>query len=243
MKPAIPRIDHGRGGDGGNHRRRQGRSSARQTNRSLSRATRPSITSMARRIPTSSTIGANTRDQDGRRFAFPLKWSRPGVVGVTDLDVSGAWRPAPINGNVWFPNGPRSPLGSRTVSATGALSGRGLDLDLTMLPGVMRRSIMGRWVMVGGLWGWAPGPIAVTAILFAGAGSGSSAEWRWSAWLTRSAGSRWAGASPGIRASDVSWGYYNARQPLRQRVRGPASSPVCGVERPSTWGTLTTPAR
>jgi len=87
----------------------------------------------------------------------------PGVVGAADLDVNGSWRPAPIYGNVWFPNAVVADWAPYRFGHWGFVAPWGWTW-IDDAPWGYAPFHYGRWVMVGGMWGWAPGPIAVTAI-------------------------------------------------------------------------------
>jgi hypothetical protein len=149
---------------------------------------------------------ANTRDKMADA-SVSVKMVAPGVVGVTDLDVSGAWRPAPIYGNVWFPNGLVAGWAPYRFGHWGFVGPWGWTW-IDDAPWGYAPFHYGRWVMVGGLWGWAPGPIAVTAIYspalvgFIGGvevvGMADPVSWVALGW-----------GEPWYPSFGVSWGYYN----------------------------------
>ena len=87
----------------------------------------------------------------------------PGVVGAADLDVAGAWKPAPTYGNVWFPTTVVADWAPYRFGHWGFVPPWGWTW-IDDAPWGFAPFHYGRWVMVGGLWGWAPGPIAVRAI-------------------------------------------------------------------------------
>ena len=87
----------------------------------------------------------------------------PGVVGAADLDVAGAWRPAPVYGNVWFPNGLAVDWAPYRFGHWGFVPPWGWTW-IDDAPWGYAPFHYGRWVSVGGVWGWAPGPVAVTAV-------------------------------------------------------------------------------
>ncbi|MGA3187329.1 MAG: DUF6600 domain-containing protein, partial [Bryobacteraceae bacterium] len=105
---------------------------------------------------------AATRDQQQDASVSVTKVA-PGVVGAADLDVAGAWRPAPIYGNVWFPNGMVADWAPYRFGHWGFVPPWGWTW-IDDAPWGYAPFHYGRWVMVGGAWGWAPGPVAVTAI-------------------------------------------------------------------------------
>jgi len=150
---------------------------------------------------------ANTRDK-AADASVSVKMVAPGVVGVTDLDVAGAWRPAPIYGNVWFPNGLVAGWAPYRFGHWGFVAPWGWTW-IDDAPWGYAPFHYGRWVMVGGLWGWAPGPIAVTAIYspalvgFIGGvevvGVADPVSWVALGW-----------GEPWYPSFGVSWGYYNS---------------------------------
>lgn len=86
-----------------------------------------------------------------------LRYLSDDVVGYSDLDDYGSWRPVPSYGNVWFPN---------QVGANWAPYSDGQwvwqepwgwtwidNADWGFAP-----SHYGRWINTGGRWGWIPGP-------------------------------------------------------------------------------------
>jgi hypothetical protein len=150
---------------------------------------------------------ANTRDK-AQDSSVSVRMVAPGVVGVTDLDVAGAWRPAPIYGNVWFPNGLVAGWAPYRFGHWGFVAPWGWTW-IDDAPWGYAPFHYGRWVMVGGMWGWAPGPIAVTAIYspalvgFIGGvevvGMADPVSWVALGW-----------GEPWYPSFGVSWGYYNS---------------------------------
>jgi hypothetical protein len=131
----------------------------------------------------------------------------PGVVGVSDLDVAGAWRPAPTYGNVWFPHTVVADWAPYRFGHWGFVEPWGWTW-IDDAPWGYAPFHYGRWVMVGGTWGWAPGPIAVRAIYapalvsFIGGvevvGVADPVSWVALSW-----------GEPWYPSYGVSWGYYN----------------------------------
>ena len=105
------------------------------------------------------------------------------VVGYEDLDDSGDWRPALTYGNVWFPR----------VAAGWApyREGHWAWIDpwgwtwVDDEPWGYAPFHYGRWVSVGGRWGWLPGPIEVAPVyapalvVFVGGSPGFGANVGW----------------------------------------------------------------
>src|SRR5580692_11911770 len=57
-------------------------------------------------VPNPDEFDSWSGERDARaENSVSVRAVAPGVVGASDLDIAGAWRPAPIYGNVWFPNG------------------------------------------------------------------------------------------------------------------------------------------
>ncbi|HEX8764470.1 MAG TPA: DUF6600 domain-containing protein, partial [Candidatus Acidoferrum sp.] len=79
------------------------------------------------------------------------------VVGYEDLDANGSWRPVPEYGTVWFPN---------TVVVDWAPYRYGHWVWIAPwgwtwvddAPWGFAPFHYGRWVVVGGVWGWVPSP-------------------------------------------------------------------------------------
>ncbi|HEV1287441.1 MAG TPA: DUF6600 domain-containing protein [Bryobacteraceae bacterium] len=150
---------------------------------------------------------ANTRDR-AADASVSVRMVAPGVVGVTDLDVAGAWRPAPTYGNVWFPNGLVAGWAPYRFGHWGFVAPWGWTW-IDDAPWGYAPFHYGRWVMVGGLWGWAPGPVAVQAIYapalvsFIGGvevvGIADPVSWVALSW-----------GEPWYPSFGVSWGYYNS---------------------------------
>jgi hypothetical protein len=85
------------------------------------------------------------------------RYVAPGMIGYTDLDDHGSWRPVADYGHVWFP---------RQVAAGWApyRDGRWSWIDpwgwtwVDDSPWGFAPSHYGRWVYVANGWGWVPGP-------------------------------------------------------------------------------------
>jgi FecR protein len=115
-------------------------------------------------VPKPDEFDAWGAERDARAAnSVSVRAVAPGVVGAVDLDVAGVWRPAPIYGNVWFPNGMVADWAPYRFGHWGFVAPWGWTW-IDDAPWGYAPFHYGRWVNVGGLWGWAPGPIAVTAI-------------------------------------------------------------------------------
>src|SRR5438445_13138284 len=99
---------------------------------------------------------SSERDRRWDRSAAP-KYVSDDVVGYEDLDEYGGWRPVPEYGTVWFP---------RTTVAGWAPSRYGHWVWVSPwgwtwvddAPWGFAPFHYGRWVTVGGAWGWVPSP-------------------------------------------------------------------------------------
>src|SRR3984957_20459329 len=81
----------------------------------------------------------------------------PDVVGYEDLDEQGAWRPLPEYGNVWFPSRVEAgwaPYHNGHWSYIAPWGYTWVDDQ----PWGFAPFHYGRWVSVGGVWGWIPAP-------------------------------------------------------------------------------------
>jgi hypothetical protein len=115
-------------------------------------------------VPNPDEFDAWGNERDARvANSVSVRAVAPGVVGAADLDVNGVWRPAPMYGNVWFPNAVVADWAPYRFGHWGFVAPWGWTW-IDDAPWGYAPFHYGRWVMVGGLWGWAPGPIAVTAI-------------------------------------------------------------------------------
>jgi hypothetical protein len=115
-------------------------------------------------VPNPDEFDAWGNERDAKvANSISVKAVAPGVVGAADLDVAGAWRPAPIYGNVWFPNAVVADWAPYRFGHWGFVAPWGWTW-IDDAPWGYAPFHYGRWVMVGGMWGWAPGPIAISAV-------------------------------------------------------------------------------
>ncbi len=108
---------------------------------------------------------ASARDQqDDKAAAAPTaKYVSPDVTGSQDLDTYGAWQTAPDYGPVWEPTG---------VAVGWAPYRNGHWVWMAPWgwtwvedePWGFAPFHYGRWVFVGGVWGWVPGPVGVRPV-------------------------------------------------------------------------------
>jgi len=159
--------------------------------------------------PRTDEFDAWAAERDARMAAsISVQRVAPGMVGVTDLDLYGVWRPHPIYGNVWFPNALVGGWAPYRFGHWGFVAPWGWTW-IDDAPWGYAPFHYGRWVMVGGVWGWAPGPVAYVAIYSPAlvsfiAGVEVVGVVDPVSWVALSWGEPWY---PGYA---VSWGYYNS---------------------------------
>jgi hypothetical protein len=159
--------------------------------------------------PRTDEFDAWAAERDARMASsISVQRVAPGMVGVTDLDVYGVWRPHPVYGNVWFPNGLVAGWAPYRFGHWGFVAPWGWTW-IDDSPWGYAPFHYGRWVMVGGVWAWAPGPVAYTAIYSPALVSFISGVEVVGvvdpvSWVALSWGEPWY---PGFA---VSWGYYNS---------------------------------
>ncbi len=97
------------------------------------------------------------RDQREDHFASAQYVSRD-VIGYEDLDDHGTWRDDPTYGHVWFPNGVAvgwAPYHNGHWAFVAPWGWTWVEDE----PWGFAPFHYGRWAMVGGGWGWVPGPL------------------------------------------------------------------------------------
>jgi hypothetical protein len=126
---------------------------------------------------------AQTRD---RRYddSPSARYVAPDVVGYEDLDEYGDWRDDSNYGHVWYPNRVDSGWAPYQTGHWDWISPGGWtwvdDASWGYAP-----FHYGRWVTVGGRWGWVAGPVAVrpvyapALVVFIGGGGGFGANVGW----------------------------------------------------------------
>ncbi len=115
-------------------------------------------------VPNPDEFDAWSAERDAKaENSVSVKAVAPGVVGAADLDIAGSWRPAPTYGNVWFPNGMVADWAPYRFGHWGFVAPWGWTW-IDDAPWGYAPFHYGRWVMVGGMWGWAPGPVVVSAV-------------------------------------------------------------------------------
>jgi hypothetical protein len=105
-------------------------------------------------------------DRDRREDnATSARYVSPDVVGYEDLDDYGGWRPVPQYGTVWFPH-------TTVVGWTPYRYGHWVYIapwGYTWVedePWGYAPFHYGRWVTVGGVWGWVPAPAPVVGVVY-----------------------------------------------------------------------------
>jgi hypothetical protein len=103
------------------------------------------------------------------------------VVGYEDLDGNGDWRPDPAYGNVWYPrvDAGWAPYRDGHWAWINPWGWTWVDEE----PWGYAPFHYGRWLSIGGRWGWVPGPVEVrpvyapALVVFVGGGGGGNMGW------------------------------------------------------------------
>ena len=90
--------------------------------------------------------------------AVSYRYVPDGVYGVDDLDHNGRWRVVPDYGSVWFPSRVATNWAPYTTGQWVQDPYYG-STWVDDAPWGWAPFHHGRWVFVGGFWGWAPGPL------------------------------------------------------------------------------------
>jgi hypothetical protein len=98
--------------------------------------------------------GLNVREDRAPRYVSQ------DVVGAEDLDDNGRWQNVPEYGQVWVPNGVVAGWQPYRYGHWTWISPWGWTW-VDDAPWGYAPFHYGRWVMVGGYWGWTPGPVVV----------------------------------------------------------------------------------
>ena len=85
-----------------------------------------------------------------------------GTVGYEDLDANGYWEPSPMYGSVWYPNVHPGWAPYREGHWAWVEPWGWTWVDDA--PWGFAPFHYGRWVAVGGRWGWVPGPVGVRPV-------------------------------------------------------------------------------
>ena len=112
--------------------------------------------------------------------AVSARYVSPDVIGYEDLDEYGRWREVPVYGAVWFPT--RLSIGWEPYRY-----GHWIWLEpwgwtwVDDAPWGFAPFHYGRWIVLGGSWGWVPGPVHVrpwyAPALVVWTGSGAHIGW------------------------------------------------------------------
>jgi FecR protein len=104
------------------------------------------------------------RDQREDHLASAQYVSRD-VIGYEDLDDHGTWRDDPTYGHVWFPNGVAVGWAPYHYGHWAFVAPWGWTW-VEDEPWGFAPFHYGRWAMLGGGWGWVPGPMPVAGAVF-----------------------------------------------------------------------------
>lgn len=104
------------------------------------------------------------RDQREDHLASAQYVSRD-VIGYEDLDDHGTWRDDPTYGHVWFPNGVAVGWAPYHYGHWAFVAPWGWTW-VEDEPWGFAPFHYGRWAIVGGRWGWVPGPMPVAGAVF-----------------------------------------------------------------------------
>jgi FecR protein len=104
------------------------------------------------------------RDQREDHLASAQYVSRD-VIGYEDLDDHGTWRDDPTYGHVWFPNGVAVGWAPYHYGHWAFVAPWGWTW-VEDEPWGFAPFHYGRWAIVGGGWGWVPGPMPVAGAVF-----------------------------------------------------------------------------
>jgi hypothetical protein len=118
-------------------------------------------------------------DSRDHRFDYSrsARYLAPDVVGFEDLDENGDWRDDPAYGHIWYPNRVDAGWAPYHVGHWAWISPWGWTWVDDNAWGYAPFHY-GRWVSVGGRWGWVAGPVEVQAVyapalvVFIGGGPG-----------------------------------------------------------------------
>ena len=104
------------------------------------------------------------RDQREDKMASAQYVSRD-VIGYEDLDDNGSWRDDPTYGHVWFPNGVAAGWAPYHDGHWAFVAPWGWTW-VEDEPWGFAPFHYGRWAIVGGGWGWVPGPVPVVGAVY-----------------------------------------------------------------------------
>ena len=104
------------------------------------------------------------RDQREDRFVS-AQYVSPDVIGYEDLDDHGTWRADPVYGHVWIPNGVAVDWAPYHYGRWAYVAPWGWTW-VEDEPWGFAPFHYGRWAIVGGGWGWVPGPPPVVGAAY-----------------------------------------------------------------------------
>ena len=116
------------------------------------------------RAPGSDGFDTWVRGRDDREeHSESARYVSRDVTGYDDLDTYGHWQPTPEYGQVWVPNGVAADWAPYHYGHWAFIAPWGwtwVDDE----PWGFAPFHYGRWALVGGYWGWVPGPLGVVGV-------------------------------------------------------------------------------
>ncbi len=122
------------------------------------------LTYDAQPAPARSAFDTWSRTRDEREdHAVSAHYVSRDVIGYEDLDPYGAWREDPEYGAVWFPTGVAVGWAPYRYGHWVYVAPWGWTW-IEDEPWGFAPFHYGRWALVGGVWGWVPGPVVVVGV-------------------------------------------------------------------------------
>ena len=118
--------------------------------------------SEAARAPFDDWADQRDRKQD-RASSAVARWASPEITGIEAVDDSaGSWRSEPAYGAVWYPNGVVADWAPYRYDRWAWVAPWGWSW-VDDAPWGFATMHYGRWLFLGGRWGWVPGSFVATA--------------------------------------------------------------------------------
>jgi hypothetical protein len=116
--------------------------------------------------PAEDAFDAWSASRDGRwERSASARYVSPDIVGYEDLDDQGSWRPTPEYGYVWFPRGLEVGWAPYHNGHWAYIEPWGYTW-VDDHPWGFAPFHYGRWISVGGAWGWVPSPPRVEGAVY-----------------------------------------------------------------------------
>jgi hypothetical protein len=116
--------------------------------------------------PAEDAFDAWSASRDGRwERSASARYVSPDIVGYEDLDDQGSWRPTPEYGYVWFPRGLEVGWAPYHNGHWAYIEPWGYTW-VDDHPWGFAPFHYGRWISVGGAWGWVPSPPPVEGTVY-----------------------------------------------------------------------------